>query len=364
MIDFAKNRNTGVIIEAPLPTDLYFGNDRIVHTINREGSWLPYFPKGEMQIGTYYDTCACVTFSALNIIEAQMNYLIRTGNIEVQNLEWLYENEYINAAGDVEFSDRFTAKMSNTDPNVGNTTSNVWWSIRNHGLVPESRWAWDRGRDIPNQEKFVEWYYQLIPKNIKDLGLEFRERFEIFYERVQITDTRTELIAALKHSPIQVIIAPGCPLQAGVHQRCTQNFGHALALFDDRVLPQNYYPLFDHYINDDSADGQNRFIRKVSENYIFYYYGYASTITERPMENNFVKILKDRNSKAVGFFIPATSPDALATMALAFGKTIVKTTPADIDWDKTIEGYYDLRPEPVSGSTTLTHNPVADKNVA
>lgn len=55
-------------------------------------------------------------------------------------------------------------------------------------------------------------------------------------------------------------------------------------------------------------------------------------------ENQFVKIIKDKNSSAVGYWIPATSPDALKTMALAFGKEIVKKADGSIDWDKTIEG--------------------------
>jgi len=66
------------------------------------------------------------------------------------------------------------------------------------------------------------------------------------------------------------------------------------------------------------------------------------TYTDMPnlenMENDFVKIIKDTNSKAVGFWIPMTSPEALKTMALAYNKEIAKNEDSSIDWEKTIEG--------------------------
>jgi len=67
---------------------------------------------------------------------------------------------------------------------------------------------------------------------------------------------------------------------------------------------------------------------------------------DKNMENEFVKIIADKttpDSKAVGFFIPATSPDALKTLALSFNKTIEKKDNGEIDWDKTIEGEMQLK---------------------
>lgn len=56
------------------------------------------------------------------------------------------------------------------------------------------------------------------------------------------------------------------------------------------------------------------------------------------MDNEFVRILKDEDSKAVGFWLPATSPDALVSLAKGFNKNIYKKEDGNIDWDKTIEG--------------------------
>ena len=65
------------------------------------------------------------------------------------------------------------------------------------------------------------------------------------------------------------------------------------------------------------------------------------------MENDFVRIVKDEGSAAVGFFIPATSPEALKTMSLAFKKDIVYNADGTINWPETIEGKVTLE-EPLT----------------
>ena len=63
--------------------------------INPSGNWTPHLPPGEWQTNHVVDTMACVTFSALNSIETQIKFL--TGQ-------------------SINYSDRFTAKMSGTTP--------------------------------------------------------------------------------------------------------------------------------------------------------------------------------------------------------------------------------------------------------
>lgn len=70
------------------------------------------------------------------------------------------------------------------------------------------------------------------------------------------------------------------------------------------------------------------------------------TLTDKPnitMENEFIKIIKDANSAAVGFWIPAISEAALKSMAEAYQKTIHKKADGSIDWEKTIEGILTLK---------------------
>lgn len=66
-------------------------------------------------------------------------------------------------------------------------------------------------------------------------------------------------------------------------------------------------------------------------------------VTNEPMDNEFVKIIKDKNSSAVGFWIPCTSPDALKTLALGFGKVIATKDDGQVDFEKTIEGTLELK---------------------
>lgn len=344
--DYVKG-NTGVILEPLKPEDLLFGNNvrGIEHNITLDDrNWYDYYSVGELQLGTYYDTASCVTFSALNILEAKFNYLIETNQISTANIEWLREKGYLNENGRVDFSDRFTAAMSGTT-DKGNTGGKVWWSIRNHGVVPESAWAWDRGRDVPYEERFADWYRDkdLIPQEVKDLGKEFTERFEIFYEHVRIRDDRAELYEALKHSPVHVYIPTSCPYDEDrVQQYCDGNIGHAVSLIDD-TDPRGYLPLFDHYLKQPQEEGNERYIRRVVENYKFYPYGYVCTINQKNMDNDFVKIIKDKNSSAVGIWLPFTKPETLENMALHYNKKVPKTDEGGIDWSELIEGELELK---------------------
>jgi len=106
----------------------------VYEVVNPSGDWTPYLPPGEWQwnpIG--FDTQACVTFSALNIIETLIFF--HTG---------VRKN----------YSDRFTAVMSGTTP-TGNYMWKVGDSIRKDGLVAEERWpaienpTWDTYYSAP-----------------------------------------------------------------------------------------------------------------------------------------------------------------------------------------------------------------------
>jgi hypothetical protein len=349
IIDYAVLENTGFIADEPLETDLYFGaNDRVDHNIAvLDMNWLPYYSRGELQHGVYYDTMSCVTFSALNILEAVLNYQIAHGMVSAENVQWLQEKEYFDEDGKLNLSDRFTAAMSNTTER-GNTGGAVWWSIRNHGVVPEHMWTWDKGRDVPYDERFGDWFRDksLIPEDVKAIGKEFKERFEVFYERTATTEAA--LKKALVHSPVHIFIPTSCPYDANrIQQYCDGSIGHAVSMCDD-LEPRNYYPLFDHYLKNPQEEGQEQYIRRVVENYKFYPTGYVCTVTqknapnEEDMPNTFVKFLKDKNSAAVGILLPFTSPQTLENMALHYNKPVPKKADGGIDWDKLIEGEYEL----------------------
>jgi len=346
-----QNQNHGVILDELIPEDLIFGaNDRVKHNINlTDRNWLPFLSKGEVQNAVYYDTMCCVSFSALNVVEAVINYLLRNNLLTEGNVAWLKVNGYLNEAGEMDCSDRFTGAMSGTTDN-GNTGRRVWTSVRHDGVVPESKWKWNKSRDIPMNERSGDWYRDKanVPQELIDLGKEFVKRFDVFYEVVKTEEDK--LKNALTKSPVAVYIATSCPLDNGIHQSCGNTVNHAVTLIDD-TEPRNYYPLFDQYIKQPNAVGQEQFIRKVSKDFSFYSTAYICTITEKEaeqpvedMDNNFVRIIKDANSSAVGFWLPAISPATIENMAKLYNKEVPKKADGSIDWDNFIDGSLVLKP--------------------
>jgi hypothetical protein len=146
--------------------------------LNESGDWTEYLPPGEWQRINNKETMACVSFSALNVLETL--YYFHTG--ERRN-----------------FSDRFTACMSGT-MRRGNYLWKVGDSIRKDGIVDEEDWA------VPDD---MSWdsYYQTPPIKVIDKGKEFLKDWTINYE-VIADSSRESLIHHLKQSPLQVVI-PG-----------------------------------------------------------------------------------------------------------------------------------------------------------
>ena len=70
------------------------------------------------------------------------------------------------------------------------------------------------------------------------------------------------------------------------------------------------------------------------------------TVKFNNMTNERIKVLKDKNSSAVGFFLPATSEDVAESYALNFGIEVPKVegnnNVPQIDWDNFIQGEFEL----------------------
>jgi len=237
--------NTGVLIQEPKGSDFLAGGaSAIVPEIRLEtGDWSPYLPKDEMQIGVYFDTMACVTFSALNSIETQLNYMLAMGQIPATSVQKFRDLGVL--VGNVfNFSDRFTAKMSGTT-RQGNYLVNVWDSIRNHGLLAESDWAYPREQRQP----VFDWddYYKEIPQSLKDKALKIKDLIETKYEWLVAGGQAMPIQFStwLKMAPIQLATAICPPWGAGeIVPECSLNVGHATELY--KVAP-DCYRIEDHY---------------------------------------------------------------------------------------------------------------------
>lgn len=216
-------KNSGVIIIKPTKTDFVVG--AITYEQRTNGDWTPYLPLDERQSFRRFDSMACVSFSALNSCEMQLNLLLPTLPLYVK--KWLQDEGYI-VNGKLEFSDRYLAKMSGTTLK-GNTLPKVWDAIRHYGLVPEVNWP--SNDDFNRTEYFAE-----VPAYLIEKGKKFLEFFDIEYEWVHgsgsgISATRIDFTKHLKHAPIQIATAVCGNWGEGIIAACWEPCAHATCIF-------------------------------------------------------------------------------------------------------------------------------------
>jgi len=213
--------NKGLLIQKNLdPRDWRFGGisgaERVV--LRGDGNWKPHRPEYELQHWVYGDTMACVTFSALNC------------------LEYMYHNKYRER---INFSDRFTAKMSGTTRS-GNYLTHVGNSIRNDGLLYEDEYPFDGSKEARN-----DWddYYQEISEDLISKAIIRKEFFKTNYEWVDIKDMKK----ALFYSPLQIGIKYASKYDAvdGIIPRKEGVANHAVTL--EHIDKDGNFHIFDHY---------------------------------------------------------------------------------------------------------------------
>ena len=299
--------NFGLILAPRKPKDYIFGGQTKIagKILQADGQWLDYLPIGEKQHSVYFDTMACVTFSALNVLEI------------------LIKRKY---GIDVNFSDRFTAKMSGTTKD-GNWLYKVGDSIRKDGWVDEIEYPYPREQRTPI---FVwEYYYQDISQILKDIGLLNLKDTLVQYEWVDEGDLKK----ALKESPIQVTVRAWYDTDGNlVYENNIENQNHAVVLVGYK--DEDYWLIFDSY------DVNGDYIKKLEWNYNFGNNGIKYNITKKEMSNSI--ILKDEKSNSIVFADPALNEDAFLSYALNRGIEIPLKN-GKPDWDKIkLDGTYKL----------------------
>ena len=207
-------KNYGINIQPKKSTDYIANIGGIGEELNPSGNWFDFLPVKEYQHFDWGDTMECVTMSALNCLEILHTYLY---GIEPN------------------WSDRFTAKMSNTT-HRGNWLTAVANSIRHDGLVSEE--------DYPATASSWDDYYKEVPQEIIDKGKRFP--YEVNYEWIVPTNAEG-LENALKTAPIQVIVHAWEAPVNGIYQRTTKPLNHAVCLLNS--VHGEYWEIFDHYDN-------------------------------------------------------------------------------------------------------------------
>lgn len=211
LLEVIEGEKTGLILEIPKITDFVAGLETgiVYEELNPSGKWGPYYPTKERQSNIYTDFLCCTSGSHTNNRETRFNYKVRHKLYPDYVLKFLKEKGYIDANGNVNFSERFLAKLAETDKNKGAQFTTVAEIAKNYGLVPESAW--------PIKENMTwEEFYADIPPEVFKLGEEFLEIFQLLYEWVDnnfalIDDPLgPETTKALKQAPLQVAIGlPG-----------------------------------------------------------------------------------------------------------------------------------------------------------
>jgi len=219
------------------------------HVLRADGQYLGFLPRVEYQSAVYFDTMACVTFSALNCLEI----ILKVHEVEIDK------------------SDRFTARMSNTT-RTGNYLRSVAESIRVDGTVEESSWPFPR---MQRQPVFGwEEYYQLPDPAVIMEGKRWLVDWNVEWEWVPATEEK--LKEAMTYGPVQVCVYAWPKPKDGLYDDGgNKDRNHAVTLVG--YEEGKHWWIFDHY---DAA------LKKLVWAYDFQW-ALRYSLTKKHSQNNF-----------------------------------------------------------------------------
>lgn len=221
--------NTGLILTPPKETDYIFGDNKLGDSpINPSGQWDGWLPDWEAQSRPgAFDSYACVTFTTLTCVE-------------------IMERFHFGATSN--WSDRFLAKLSETDKIRGNSPAVVAEVLKEKGCVPEKDLPFDI--TINSFEKF----YETISNSLKTLAFAFKAEYAFGYSHVQ--SNAQDIMRALTYSPVLFTISAWYKDDNGLYYRPQgMTDGHATTCYG--YEEGKYWKILDSY-----ADGET-FLKKV-----------------------------------------------------------------------------------------------------
>ncbi len=222
-------------IETPIFADEYiFGsNSKIQGDILRfDGDWRGFTPPFEDQFKNGIESMSCTVYGTLNAIEILLKD------------QFGYAEDY---------AERFISTLAGTTHN-GNSPHKVAETIRNYGLIEESRLPFST--DIRTWEE----YYASIPLNLKIEGKHWLRDWKFGHDWVITRDTpkadKNELLTdALKFSPVGVSVF-GWASDKDVYVKAGSDNHWTLLVYGD----VNYWYVLDSYAP---------YIKKLSKDYDF-----------------------------------------------------------------------------------------------
>lgn len=168
----------GLIIDEIIPNDHYiFGGygSLKAKALNPSRDWQPFVPVSvEVQNLNDIEPQACSNFGTLNAVEIIIKILLNQ---------------------DKDYSDRYFAKMSGTNPERGgNSPHLVAEYLRKRGVVDQQDWVFDGSIDT------LEKFYSDIPLAVQRLARTFTDEFEFGHDWIP-SDPKA-LYDALQYSPL------------------------------------------------------------------------------------------------------------------------------------------------------------------
>ncbi len=143
--DLNQGKNTGVVVKVR-PLDWALGGETGITYVERleNGDWEKYISGGEWQRRNVsgklgYDTNSCVTFSGLNIIEMQINWMRSQDMIPADVLVQMEDLGWFDDDGNANFSEWFSANTNGTTVD-GNDLGSFWDGVRRDGLLGQ-KWG-------------------------------------------------------------------------------------------------------------------------------------------------------------------------------------------------------------------------------
>lgn len=281
--------NYGLIVAPPRLDDLRFGgvNGIVRELLAPDGDWQQDFVTREYQSGRYFDTWNCVAESATNDIEVIFTRKIRLGMIHQDDVTWLRDHGYFDSNGYVNFSARAVGALAGTKVGVGNTGFAIKTAIEEHGLIPESAYAFDL-QEVDKEINNPRVYYQQPPEHLMELAREFKRRFKVVGESFWTRDIQD----VVKYTPPQVYVNAWYINESGRYHNPDNSWNHAVIY----ARPANNTTIFDTY---------DPFEKLLANDYNFYASGYAYHVTPQlthtsmTIKENDVYLLVEGNEQKV-----------------------------------------------------------------
>ena len=237
-----EKKNYGYIPSEITPENYILGGFTKVpeQVVNPTGDWLSAISTGEPQKRNI-DTFSCVSFGALNQIEALMKYKF--------GLE-------------VNYSDRFLAKVSGTIRGKGNDPQKVYEAIRKFGCVPESLYPFIDG--MTEDEFFAE-----IPQSVLEQGKKWLEIWDfkhewIYTDNTPLREKQEAIKKGLLRSPVAVPVAAWFERNGKYYKPDNENYNHWVGGIIVGYVDQKSWLVSDSY-----PESEGDFIKELEWDYNF-----------------------------------------------------------------------------------------------